>query len=435
MRSHLFASIAGVSALSLATYAILQGVGVRGPGALALIAASALAYALAALLSRPIHRAASFVTMLTRGEAPTRLPEARGGRVGDLYRALNRVAEALRFRLHELGTEQSETEALLEEMGDGVLALSPEGVVVRANAKLLSLVGAAAGLQGRTLHTVFRNPELVRFLAPAKLGAGGAQGEFEVFGRAMLVSARSLPAGGIVAVFSDVSELRRLDTVRTEFVANASHELKTPLTAVKGYAETLLEAGLSAEDRDGFARRIVEHADRMTAIVEDLITLARLEEPGRAIASEPVQLSPLIETVREVMSTRAAANTEIVVEIDPPDLRARGDREGIRQILENLVDNAIRHSAARKIVLRASHLGASGIRISVVDDGRGIPSQHLDRIFERFYRVDPARSRDTGGTGLGLAIVKHWVEAMGGRVKAESTVGQGTQIHVELHSA
>ncbi|MGD2152888.1 MAG: ATP-binding protein, partial [Gemmatimonadales bacterium] len=323
------------------------------------------------------------------------------------------------------------TELLLREMGEGVLALDRTGRALRVNPELRRIIGAAESPEGRAVTTLFRDPELVAFLAPDSMPDDGAQGEFEVFGHTMLVTARPLPDGGLVAVFSDLTELRRLDRVRTEFVANASHELKTPLTAIRGYAETLQAESVAAEDRSRFADRIVEHAERMTALVEDLLTLAQLEDPGVAARRETVEIQPLVETIIDAVSGRAeAAGIALSVKIDPSDLTVSGDREGLRQILENLVDNAISHSGAESLWIVGTSSESGEIRLTVGDDGRGIPTAHLERVFERFYRADPSRSRATGGTGLGLSIVKHWMESMGGSVWADSEVGAGTSVHL-----
>lgn len=407
--------------------------GVLLAGAIAIIASFLLAGLLALGLSRPLRRAAEIARKMARGELHLRLPEGERGEVGDLYRALNRLAEDLERRLQELEQEKAESETLLREMGEGVLAVSPTGTVVRANAALARALGGSPRLEGKALSDLFRNPELVRFLQPRSVPDRGAEAEFKMDGRTWRVSARRLPAGGVVAVFADLTRLRRLEAVRSEFVANASHELKTPLTAVRGYAETLLDDRTSEDDRESFARRIVEHADRMTAIVEDLLTLARLESPGRLVRREPVALHPLVDEAWRHVSDRAeAAGIRFSAEVDPPGLEVEGDPEGVRQILENLLDNAIRHSGSQEVGVRAARLPARGVQLTVWDVGEGIPSVHLERIFERFYRVDPSRSRATGGTGLGLSIVKHWAEAMGGRAWAESTLGQGTKIHVTL---
>jgi two-component system phosphate regulon sensor histidine kinase PhoR len=433
VRVRLLLSIVGTSLLGLTLFAILDRAGVGGAGAISVLLILSLAAGLTLLLSQPFGVASDFAERLSRGGSPPRLPENAPGQTGDLYRALNRLAESHRSRVRQLGAEQAETEVLLSEMADGVLALDSNGSVVRANAELRAVVGSADPIEGRAMSSIFRNPDLVRFLAPAALPADGANGEFEVFGRNMLVTARPLPTDGIVAVFSDVTELRRLDAVRTEFVSNASHELKTPLTTIRGYAETLLDDGIPESDRQSFAARIVDHSERMAALVEDMLTLARLEEPDRWIERVPVRLSALAESISSDLALRAAdAGIELVLECEPPELRALADPEGVRQVLENLIDNAIRHSSASQITVRASKADSNRVNLSIEDDGRGIPVAQLERIFERFYRIDPSRSRETGGTGLGLAIVRHWVESMGGDVRAESTLNEGTAFHVRL---
>ncbi|HSG81840.1 MAG TPA: ATP-binding protein [Gemmatimonadota bacterium] len=433
MRARLFLSLSGLSLFGLLLFVVLDRQDVSGAGAIAGIALVLIAAGLTRWLGRDVSAATGFAQQLSQGGSPRRLPEDVRGQAGDLFRALNRLAEAQRVRLQELGAGKAETEVLLREMGEGVLALGRDGRVVRANAELRSVIGAAEPVEGRSIASIFRNPQLVNFLAPGDLSADGATGEFEVFGRTMLVTARPLPSAGLVAVFSDVTELRRLDRVRTEFVANASHELKTPLTAIRGYAETLLDDGIPAEDRQSFAHRIVEHAGRMTSLVEDMLTLARLEEPGQRIEHQPVPLRPLAEALLASFADRARlAGVEIIIEIEPPDLEALADPEGVRRVLENLVDNAMRHAAPRHISIRAHATEPASLFLSVKDDGCGIPAARLDRIFERFYRVDPSRARQTGGTGLGLAIVRHWVELMGGEVWAESTLSDGAAFHVRL---
>lgn len=430
MSNRLFLSFSGLAALALLVYGLASAAGAPGPAAIALAVVIATAALLSRLFGRPLRRAADFARQLAHEGSTPRLPDTVGGDAGDLYRALNRLADEQRRQLAERGAEQTETEVLLQEMGEGVLALDRSGRVVRANPELRTILGASESPRGRALATLFRNPDLISFLAPESVPDRGAQAEFDVFGRTMLVTARKQPTGGVVAVFSDLTELRRLDRVRTEFVANASHELKTPLTAIRGYAETLATRHLPEADRSRFADRIIEHTHRMTALVEDLLTLARLED-GTTIARERVEVLPLAELVVEALGDRSqAADIEVSLEIEPRDLAVTGDAEGLRQILENLVDNALRHASATAVNVAAKRLPDGVVEITVNDDGRGIPAAHLKHIFERFYRADASRSRETGGTGLGLAIVKHWTEGMGGRVRAESTVGGGTAVHV-----
>ncbi len=433
MRLQLFISLLGLSLLALLLFVVLDRQDVSGAGAIAGIVIALGAAGLARLLSRRLDEANHFAQQLSKGATPSRLREDLRGQTGDLYRALNRLAEAQRVSLQELGAGKAETEVLLRELGEGVLAVDPEGRVVRTNAELRSVIGATDPVEGRSIASLFRNPQLVDFLSPGAATPEGATGEFEVFGRTMLVTARPLPSAGLVAVFSDVTELRRLDRVRTEFVANASHELKTPLTAIRGYAETLADAGIPSDDQRRFAARIVEHANRMTSLIEDMLTLASLEEPGLKVQRQTVPLGPLAQALVAGFADRSdQAGVEIILDIDPPELAALADPEGLGQVLRNLVDNAIRHAAARHISIRAHAPEPDSLHVTVEDDGRGIPGAQLERVFERFYRVDPSRARQTGGTGLGLAIVRHWVEAMGGQVWAESTLNQGTAFHFRL---
>lgn len=431
MGLRLFWPLAALALLILVIFLVLEPWG-RVP---AVLTAGTVGLVGAALLARGLtarfRRAARAATEIAQGDFARRLPETEPGAPGDLYRSLNRLSEEMHRRLEEIELEKTETETLLREMGEGVLALSREGRVVRANATLRSAIGGTEPLEGKTLSALFRNPSLIEFLDPENVPVEGTEDEFQVFGRTMLVSGRRLPAGGVVAVFSDLTPIRRLQRVRTEFVANASHEMKTPLTAVRGYAETLLDPTIPESDRPDFVRRIVDHADRMSAIVDDLLTLARLEEPGRRVDRRPVRVRAVVDDVGSRLS-HTGEGVELSIEVEPAGLRVRGDPEGVRQIVENLLDNALRHSGSKRIGVRARLAESGRVRITVWDRGRGIPTAHLGRVFERFYRVDPSRSRASGGTGLGLSIVKHWAEAMDGRAWAESRVGEGTEVHVDL---
>lgn len=432
MRTRLFLSLIVLAVVAVVLYEVLAASEVAGPGALAVVIVAVLAAIIAHLLSRPLDRAADFAVAVSRGDTADRLPENASGRAGDLYRALNRLAESARSRLEAAEAEKTESEAILRGMGEGLLALSPSGTVVKANPQLHTIIGTSEPIAGRSLPAIFRNPDLIEFLKPESVPPGGKQAEFDVFGHTMLVTARPLPIGGVVAVLSDLTLLRRLNKVRTEFVANASHELKTPLTAIRGFGEMLIDPEVPEEDRRRFAGRIVDHANRMASIVEDLLTLARLEEPSRTISREPVPLSPLLERIHANLEPRLMAEEiRFSAEIEPQDLAVYGDPEGVRQILENLIDNAIRHSGAQNVGVRATSSG-DRLELTVWDDGEGIPSSHIERIFERFYRVDPSRSRATGGTGLGLSIVRHWTEQMDGSVMAESAIGEGTGVRIEL---
>ena len=231
----------------------------------------------------------------------------------------------------------------------------------------------------------------------------------------------------MLALF-DLTPLRRLETVRSDFVANVSHELKTPLTVVGGFAETLGDDALEPEVRQQFAAAILSNTRRMQRIVDDLLDLSRIESGGWTPNPATIDIESLAVDVLAGMRTRGAAKgIALRVDVEPQAMAIEADPTALRQVLTNLVDNAVRHTTAGEVVVQA-RASNGGVAVSVRDTGAGIRTEHLARIFERFYRVDTARSRDEGGTGLGLAIVKHLVEAHGGRVRAASELDRGTTI-------
>jgi signal transduction histidine kinase len=253
--------------------------------------------------------------------------------------------------------------------------------------------------------------------------------ELDIDDRAVLINARPLPSGGAVLVIHDVTELRRLEAVRRDFVANVSHELKTPLTSISGYAETLLSDSPDGETTQRFLSTIVENSRRMQRLVDDLLDLSRIEggrwEPHR----ELLDVRQLVRDVWGELADRAqSAGVELGVEIEPGGEALDADSDAVHQVLSNLLENSLRYTTRGGHIVCRSRAEEGGVSLSITDDGTGIPLEHLPRIFERFYRADQSRSRAEGGTGLGLAIVKHLVEAHGGRVTAESERGSGTTV-------
>ena len=262
--------------------------------------------------------------------------------------------------------------------------------------------------------------------------AGGSieRRELELNNRTVVVSARPLEARGTLLVLSDITDLRRLETIRRDFVANVSHELKTPLTAIAGYAETLV-----GESPSTFAATILANAQRMQRLVDDLLDLSRIESGGWRPEPAPVNVESAARDAWEPFAERAAAQ-RVTFEIDValPAQTIEVDRDALRQVFTNLFDNALRHTPpGGRIRVSAERTGDDTV-VRVSDTGSGISADHLPRIFERFYRVDPGRSRQEGGTGLGLAIVKHLVEAHGRHVDAESELGHGTTILLYFRS-
>jgi signal transduction histidine kinase len=247
--------------------------------------------------------------------------------------------------------------------------------------------------------------------------------------RPVVINARPLPSGGAVIVIHDVTELRRLETVRRDFVANVSHELKTPLTSISGYAETLQTDSPDAETTQRFLATIVENSRRMQRLVDDLLDLSRIEGGRWQPHQELLDVRQLVNDVWDEVADRAhSAGVEFNVEIEPGAETVKADSDALHQVLTNLFENSLRYTARGGRILCRSRPENGGVSISIIDDGSGIPLEHVPRIFERFYRADQSRSRAEGGTGLGLAIVKHLVEAHGGRVSAESERGSGTTV-------
>ena len=400
-------------------------------GFIALALALALSFLFSRAVSRPIVMLRDVAQSMASGKLGRRPALSAPGEVGDLSRALDEMASQLGARLDALEAEDALLSALTDSLNEGVLAVDARGTVVRLNdtARQLLSVRDAPPFPADRLP---REPVLRDALGGALRGSATDSVETTIGGRTVALTARPLMDGGAVLAVLDLTPLRRLETVRRDFVANVSHELRTPLTVVGGFAETLLDDDLPPEQRRQFSEAILANARRMQRIVDDLLDLSRIESGGWVPKPAPVDVGALAADV--LQPHRAAAATKGIalhVRVAPGASQAWADPTALRQVLSNLVDNAIRHTASGSVTVSA-HPEAGGVRLAVEDTGSGIPAEHLPRIFERFYRADPARSREAGGTGLGLAIVRHLVEAHGGRVAASSTVGRGTTITASI---
>jgi two-component system, OmpR family, phosphate regulon sensor histidine kinase PhoR len=424
-------------------------------GAVALLLAVLFSFGFSLLITRPLRGIAATARQMSGGSLAQRIRVYRGDELGDLADALNSLASELQRRLSQLEHERAEMQALIDSMSEAVLAFSPDGTLRRANPAARRIFLLPVDPRGLVAEAVDRRPEFLHVVNTAIKGSTVPPTDLRLHARHLLASAHPLPAGGAVAVFLDVSELRRLEGVRRDFVANASHELKTPLTAIRGYSETLLDEDLPLELRLQFAETVKANADRLQRIVDDLLDLSRLESGGWRAAPERVDLDVIVRDVwLTVRSSAPEKRLDLQLRLDADCRVVTADPGGLRQVFANLLSNAARHTDdGGEVTVRARRVSgrdpeaatgraaaAPPMRarenphtvIEVTDTGTGIPSQHLSRIFERFYRVDPARSRADGGTGLGLAIVKHLVEAHGGRVEAESELGRGTTIRFTL---
>lgn len=401
---------------------------------LATVAALLLAAIFGRAVTRPILELRDDARAIAAGDLSRRPSLVAPGEVGELASAFHRLAEQLTARVAALEADDALLRALTEALNEGVIALDGRQRVLHMNAGARRLLGVRDALPFPA-DRLPRDRVLRDALAAALAGVSTDALELELNERAVTLTARPLDGGGAVLALLDVTPIRRLETVRRDFVANVSHELRTPLTVVGGFAETLQDPSLPAEDRQRFTDTILANTRRMQRIVDDLLDLSRIESGGWR--PNPVR-AELAATVQEVFSSiRPVADDKGITLVSalPGDAaHVRADPTALRQVLGNLVDNALRHTTAGTITISARREG-NEVALAVRDTGVGIAPEHLPRIFERFYRVDAARSRHEGGTGLGLAIVKHMVEAHGGRVHADSAVNVGTTITVFLPDA
>ena len=397
------------------------------PGIVATLIALALATMLARDLSGHLNDLRDVTRSLAQGDLSARPPLTAPGEFGELATAVHRLSEHLGSRISALKAEDALLAALIESLDEGVVAIDERRQVVRINA-------AARAVLGVTRHLPFptdllpRVPQLRRALDAAMTGDETEPAEAIIGPNTVSLTARPLARGGVVIALFDLTRIRRLEAVRRDFVANVSHELRTPLTVISGFSETLADDDLSPEMRRQFAHTIHAHTERMQRIVDDLLDLSRLESGRWEAAISDLDTAEIAEEIAATFRDAAVAKgLSLTLDLDPTAARFRADRTAVRQVLANLADNAVRHTDHGDVTI-FSRSAADGTWIGVTDTGPGIPSEHLPRIFERFYRVDAARGRHTGGTGLGLAIVKHLVDAHGGRVEADSEPGKGTTI-------
>jgi two-component system, OmpR family, phosphate regulon sensor histidine kinase PhoR len=382
-------------------------------------------------VSRPLSELAAGARSLAAGRPPT-YPASTIPEVRQLIRAFRAMQEELALRMDDVVRRREQTAAIVESMIEGVAAVDPQGQIVFCNRALRRLLSYDTDVALPNLRELFRAPE-ARQIVDAVLGGEAVLGrEVSFDGRVVLVTARPLPTQGAVVCVHDITDLRRLETIRRDFVANVSHELKTPLTSIVGYADILTSDRLDPDTQARFLGVIRSNATRMQHLVDDLLDLARLESGTWRPAVQAVDPREAGEAAWSEFAGRAhAAGIAFELEVGA-GVTLYADPESLRQIFTNLFDNALRHTAGGGRIRLDIQPADGGATLAVSDTGSGIPADHLPRVFERFYRVDPARSRNQGGTGLGLSIVKHMAEAHGGRVDLTSAVGRGTTVRVFL---
>jgi two-component system, OmpR family, phosphate regulon sensor histidine kinase PhoR len=395
--------------------------------ALAFLVAIVIAAIAAQSTAKRLQRIERFASRLAAGELGARIEETSGDEIGQLAAALDKTAHHVEENFAALQTSQRQLETLLNSMQDAVIAVGPDDRVQWANQTMDKLVPQRTRLQAPLVETV-RDPDFLRAVRGASetrkvLTARAAS---ILPGRTFDVTAAPMPGGGSVAVLRDLTETERVEKTRRDFIANVSHELRTPLTSIQGYTETLLESPSENNHQRDFLEIIRKNATRMSRLTEDLLTLARVESGEQRFDVQPVTAEELLqEAVQSFHEVARTLGIELSVE-NSAQGPVHADREAIHQVFSNLIDNALKYGGSGQRIVLGARPSGNVIEFYVQDLGPGIPSEHLPRLFERFYRVDKARSRESGGTGLGLAIAKHIVLAHGGTIRAESELNHGS---------
>lgn len=360
---------------------------------------------------------------------PPRYPHRGIAEVDAVSASLRDMHERLGARFEVLRRRHAESGTLVNAMVEGVLSCDARGRIVTANPAARRLLGYEEGPDLPALPVLFHEKAAREVVTAALQGETVEDREIDLDGRICLLSARALPEGGAVLVLHDMTQVRRLEAIRRDFVANVSHELKTPLTSISGYAETLLSDSPDEATGRRFLETILANARRMQRLVDDQLDLSKIESGHWRPAPQEVGTATALREGWEALTRPSPTDLEFATDVGPGAESVYADPDALRQVLGNLFDNSRRYTNPGGRILAAARAENGGVRLSISDTGTGISGEHLPRIFERFYRADASRSRAGGGTGLGLAIVKHTVEAHGGRVWAESALGRGTTIH------
>ena len=407
------------------------------------LVAGGLSYIIFRTVSRPVLALCRASTKIAAGELDTRLPIPERGAIRELAESVSRMTEELKNRINDISREKSERDAIFSALAEGVIVLDLEENIIDINAAARQMFHLRENPLGAPMAGVVRNLEISDFLhrlreekkpAEAEFTLALPDGTLQLRLRGTLVNWAG-GQSGILLVIYDMTQLRRLENFRRDFVANVSHEIKTPLTVIRGAVETLRDGAIDEPESAARFMQIIElHSERLTSLVEDILSLSRLEchAVGDGSHFTTVDAALPVSTAMELAQARAdSAGIKLVctVEADP---KIKADVQLLEQAVLNLIDNAIKHSGeSREIRIRVGEEEGEAF-IEVSDHGCGIPAEHLPRLFERFYRVDKARSRKAGGTGLGLAIVKHIMQLHRGRAEVKSRVGEGSTFTLRL---
>jgi two-component system phosphate regulon sensor histidine kinase PhoR len=406
---------------------------------IALVGALVLAAIASSVLNRRLNAIAEAATRFASGDLSHPVRDYESDEIGMVARTLDSTVLELARRALELARDRARADAILSGMVEGVMVVDVNGHVQLVNRAARSILGLAdEAPTGHYLESV-RHPVVATLLTAALEGQAPSGAEFtpshaadrRIVGRSAPVS--SAGGSGAVLVLHDITDLRRADQMRRDFVANVSHELRTPLTAIRGYVEALGDEPVHPDERARFLDVIARHVQRMERLVKDLLRLAGLDARQESAERTDCATHALIAGALADLAPAAEARAQRVeVEVHPSVATIRTDPQKLQDVLRNLLENAVNYSPPGCRIRIGATAAEGRVVLEVSDEGPGIPEEDLERIFERFYRVDKARSRESGGTGLGLSIVKHLVDLLGGRVSAANRAGGGAVFTVSL---
>jgi len=403
-------------------------------------------YFLSNLTSRPLRDMADAAARIGHGISKSKIPVISNDEIGMLASVLNDMSERIEDQVQRLSTEKQRLDTILRSMGEGVMVTAPDGVITLVNPAFRRLFSIVGEVEGKKLVEISRHPDLLKaYNDLGKPDASDLVREISIQPNDCTLFTHWVPLNvdgvrqGIVAVFHDISDLKKAENMRRDFVANVSHELRTPVTIIKGYAETLLDGALESDPARAvrFVEIISSHSERLTNLINDILTLSSLETKETILELNPIDVSGTIAKGCVLLQERAVQKNIAIVNESVSGVlpRVMADQGRLEQVVVNLLENAIKYTPDGGTVRLFTEDDGESIKVSVADTGIGIPFKDLPRIFERFYRVDEARTREQGGTGLGLAIVKHIVQLHGGNVSVTSHPGQGSVFSFTLKKA
>ncbi|NQT23776.1 PAS domain S-box protein [candidate division KSB1 bacterium] len=405
------------------------------------ILAALIALMLSNRIRKPISEMIAGLKRFSQGDLKHRLYITQSGEMRQLADAMNQMAVHLDDRINTVTRQRNEIQTMLSSMVEAMIAVNTQEQIIRFNHAASTLFHITPeDAKGKNVSEVIRNTELVVFVKRALTAREPQEAHIVMWNDQRTVQARGTRLQdsdgqnvGALIILNDITQIKKMERVRSDFVANVSHELKTPITSIKGFVETLKDGAIhDPENADRFLEIVSKHTDRLNAIIEDLLKLSRLEDEGISIEFEEIEIIKIIKDAI-IVCRKKAEQKQIEIEIKcETDLTVSVNPPLLEEALINLIDNALKYSPEEnKIEIKCSQ-DQKGTEISIEDNGPGIAQKHLPRIFERFYRVDRARSREIGGTGLGLSIVKHIVQAHQGEVSVDSVVGTGSTFRIHL---